>query len=372
MNEPLVPVIWTDVDAGKALVLLLADNRLSELAEVDPEKLGEVLKVLSVDYTNINIEATGYTLTEISKFIPDGGQPHEDNFNTEAALEEIKEPETRPGDLWLLGPHRLLCGDARDPSTLKALMNGRKAKLCVTDPPYNVAYDQASNVNPPTKHRPGDLIKNDSMTRPQFEDFLKAVMRSLFSVCDGPFYIFMSCQEWPRIHAAFEAAGGHWSSTIIWSKSNHVISRKDYHPKFEPILYGWKEPAPGVVPDYRPILYGWKEGAQVQHLEARNKSDIWEIGKPASNPDHPTSKPIELMAEPIKNSSSLGDIIVDLFLGSGSCLIAAEQLGRVCYGLELEPVYCDLIKKRWEELTGKTAVRIPAVSDENISNLSEV
>lgn len=356
-----VPVIWTNIDPGKALILLLADNRLAALADDDPAKLAQVFELLKVDYSGLNIEATGYTLEEITKFIPDGGEPYQDNFNSDAALEQIEEPETQPGDLWLLGGHRVLCGDATDPEAVKTLMNGRKARLVVTDPPYNVSYDQGNNINPPKIHKVCDVIKNDSMTRPQFEAFLKKVMRSLFSVSDGPFYIFMSCQEWPQVMRAFEEAGGHWSSTIIWNKSNHVISRKDYHPKFEPILYGWKRPE-DLLPDYQPILYGWQGGAHVQHLTVRNKSDVWEFSKQAKNPDHPTEKPIELMAEPILNSSGLGDLIVDLFLGSGSCLIAAEQTGRICYGMELEPRYVDLIKKRWEELTGKQAARIPAVT----------
>jgi DNA modification methylase len=362
IGMPEVPVIWTDMDPGRALILMLADNRLAELADNDPEALALVFQELKYDYSGLDITATGYSLQEIGKFIPDGGDAEEDDYDAPEAYQAIEEPITKPGDLYTLGQHRVLCGDATRPEDIRTLMQGKRARLAVTDPPYNVNYDQkdgSPRKEPPKSGMTNNKILNDNMSQADFKRFLDQVMARLFEACGGPVYIFMSCKEWPRIQAAFEEAGGHWSSTIIWNKSNFVLSRKDYHPKFEPILYGWQEPEAGTVPDYEPILYGWREGTQPQHLIERNKSDVWDVKKPGKSIEHPTMKPVELIGEAIKNSSDLGDLVLDPFLGSGTTLIAADQLGRTCYGLELDPKYCDVIVQRWEKQTGQKATRIP-------------
>lgn len=358
-----VPVQYTDMDPGQALLLMIADNRLAELSDRDPEQLALVFQEIQAYYPDLNIEASGYTIDEIDKFIPDGaGQITDDDWDTDAAYAAAQESTiTQPGDLWILGPHRLLCGDSTSPEDVARLMNSETAKMAFQDPPYNVAYDQKNGS--PRKEAPksgltNNTIMNDDMSTADFKQFLDAIMARTFEACTGPVYICMSCQEWPRLMSAFEEAGGHWSSTIIWNKSNFVLSRKDYHPKFEPILYGWHRGLQEIRPDYTPILYGWREGDKIEHLDARNKSDVWDFAKPARNAEHPTMKPLELCAEAIRNSSGLGDLVVDLFGGSGSTLIAADQLGRACYTMELDPKYADVIVHRWETQTGQQAVRI--------------
>jgi len=225
--------------------------------------------------------------------------------------------------------------------------------MVFTDPPYNVNIC-GNNALPPEKQsnsrrfsndiskRKGSntTILNDDMTREEFIEFTEAYLSRYFENCDGPYYIFMSCKEWGTIMNKFEELGGHWSSTIIWNKSHFVLSRKDYHPKFEP------------------ILYGWKEGNEIKHLNRRDESDVWDFDKPHKSELHPTMKPIELCSKAINNSSNTGNIVLDLFGGSGSTLIASEQLDRGCYMMELDPFYCSVIIERWEKLTGKTAKKL--------------
>lgn len=358
-----VPVVILDISPERAITLMLADNRYAEMAETDTERLALIFQELQLDFPDMDLEgSTGYSLSEITKFMPTP-EAEDDGYDAPEEYQAIKDPVTRRGDLYILGPHRLLCGDSTNPRDLKTLMNGQKAQMTFTDPQYNVNYDQKNGS--PRKEAPksglqNNTILNDNMSTEEFQRFMDKVCRAIFEHCKGPVYICMSCKEWPRIHKAFEDAGGHWSSTIIWNKSNFVLSRKDYHPKFEPILYGWEQPAPDLVPDYEPILYGWREGDQVKHLESRSKSDVWEFKKPAKNVEHPTMKPIELVAEAIGNSSDMGDTVLDLFGGAGSTLIAAHQLGRQAYLMELDPKYCDVIVNRWQQYTGEKAVRIPA------------
>lgn len=357
--EEVPATVLEDISPDRALALLIADNRMADLAENDTEALAAALMELR---DVIDIEATGYTEDDLQEFMPDGEQDAEDDgYDAPEEYQAIDEPVTQAGDVWLMGEHRIMCGDSTDQRQVARLMNGRTAKMAFTDPPYNVDYNQdKSPMGKPKGVAADTKIMNDKMGRPEFGRFLDLIIKRLFEAVDGVFYICMSCKEWPRVMAAFEENGGHWSSTIIWNKSSFVLSRKDYHPKFEPILYGWKEPDEGKTPDYTPILYGWVEGSTPQHLESRSKSDIWEIKKPTKNVEHPTMKPIELVGEAINNSSDLGDLVVDLFSGSGTTVIAAEQLGRVCYTMEMDPKYCDVTVHRWEEHTGRTAERIPA------------
>ena len=363
LKMPKVPVIWTDMDPGKALLLMIADNRLAELAETDPGKLAFVFEELSTTWPDIDQTASGYTLLEIQNLRIDGQvDAQEDNYPAPEEYQAIKDPITRRGDIWVLGNHRLMCGDSTVPRDVKTLMGTRKARLCVTDPPYNINYDQNNGPRhgTPKSGTTNFNMQNDQMSQGEFIIFLDCMMGNIFSHTNGAIYIFMSCKEWPRVMSVFEARGGHWSSTIIWNKSNFVLSRKDYQPKFEPILYGWQEPSPGTVPDYTPILYGWQEGDLVPHILERNKSDVWDFSKPSKAIEHPTMKPVELIAECIKNSSSLNDVVLDLFIGSGTTIIAAEQTGRVCYGMELDPKYCDVAVNRWAAQTGRVPRRIPS------------
>jgi len=251
-------------------------------------------------------------------------------------IPEVTEAITQEGDLWILGEHRLLCGDATKKEDVDKLMDGNKADMVFTDPPWNVNYGE-NLANGKYKNR---KIINDSMSTEDFKNFISTSFRRLSENCkEGCMtYIVMSAQEWGNLMLSLKENNFHWSSTIIWNKSSLIISRKDYHTKYEPIWYGWLD---GV--------------GRLNPLDDRKQSDVWDIPKPSSSKLHPTMKPIELVAKAIMNSSKNKNTIIDLFLGSGSTLIACEKTNRKCYGMELDPHYCDVIVKRWEEYTGKKA-----------------
>jgi DNA modification methylase len=257
-------------------------------------------------------------------------------------IPEVEEAVTKLGDLWLLGEHRVLCGDATKKEDVERLMDNQKADMVFTDPPWNVNYGE-NLANGKYKDR---KIINDNMSTEDFKFFINKSFISLKnSSKEGCMtYIVMSAQEWGNLMLSLKENDYHWSSTIIWNKSSLIISRKDYHTKYEPIWYGW--------------LNG---ESRLKPLKDRKQSDVWDIKKPSSSKLHPTTKPIELIEKAILNSSLNKNIIIDLFLGSGSTLIASEKTNRKCYGMELDPHYCDVIVKRWEEFTGKKAERVKRV-----------
>jgi len=254
-------------------------------------------------------------------------------------IPEVEEPITQAGDLWILGEHRLLCGDATKKEDVDILMDGEKADMVFTDPPWNVNYGENLANG---KHKDRKII-NDSMSTEDFKSFINQSFISLKnSSKEGCMtYIVMSAQEWGNLMLTLKENDYHWSSTIIWNKSSLIISRKDYHTKYEPIWYGW--------------LNG---ESRLKPLKDRKQSDVWDIQKPSSSKLHPTTKPIELVERAVINSSYEKNIIIDVFLGSGSTLIACEKTNRKCYGIEIDPHYCDVIVKRWEEFSGKKAERV--------------
>jgi DNA modification methylase len=248
-----------------------------------------------------------------------------------------EEPITKPGDLYLLGQHRLLCGDSTNTQHVDRLMNKELADLIFTDPPWNVNYGGQTGKTP-WKQR---TIMNDHMEDDKWDEFVSGFCASfaIASKPGAPIYVVMSAQEWPSLQTNLINAGFHWSSTIIWVKDRLVISRKDYHTQYEPIWYGWNEKA-----------------ARLMTVEDRKQSDVWEVDRPHVSDLHPTTKPIELIARALNNSSRAGNLVLDLFGGSGSTMIACEQTGRRNCSMELDPKYCDVIVKRWENLTGNKAV----------------
>ncbi len=260
----------------------------------------------------------------------------EDDFEAEPP----EEPKAKLGDIYQLGRHRLMCGDSTSIKDVEKLMGGEKATMGFTDPPWNVNYgalkeDNAQGYKPRT-------ILNDFMGTEDFKEFMNKAFASLnFSMKDGAMtYVVMSAQEWGNMMLTLASNDFHWSSTIIWNKDSLVLSRKDYHTKYEPI---W---------------YGWKNGSRLCPLEDRKQSDVWDIPRPKKSEEHPTMKPVELVARAITNSSRKGDIVIDLFGGSGTTLIASEQTERCCRMMELDPKYVDVIVARWENLTGEKAVLI--------------
>lgn len=313
-----------------------------------------------INLEGINQLATylGEDIGDLLKILDKAAAPKQDNpddYDLEQALQQAEEPVTKPGDKIIMGDHILICGDATDPETWTRLLDGEEAEIMITDPPYNVAYTG--------KTAKQLTISNDTMPREKFRQFLQDFFTCAMQHVKGAQYIFMSSSEWPTLHAAFEEAGGYWSTTIIWVKTHFTLSRKDYHPQFEPILVGVTkelQKRKAAKASAQPIIYGWKKGSTRLHYDTRTESDVWVAEKPSRNEQHPTMKPVTLYRKAILLSCRPLDIVVDPFCGSGSCVIACEQTHRKARVLELDPVYCDVIVNRWEEFTGKKAERIHA------------
>jgi DNA modification methylase len=237
------------------------------------------------------------------------------------------------GDLFEIGPHRLLCGDSTDSDAVAKLMDGELADMVFTDPPWNVNYGAVKEGNA-MGYKPRTIM-NDSMSTSDFKDFMGSAfaMMATYSKKGCPTYVVMSAQEWGNLMLALHENDYHWSSTIIWNKSHLVMSRKDYHTKYEPIWYGWLNGAPRLCP-----------------LKDRKQSDVWDVDRPTKSELHPTTKPIELINIALKNSSVASNLVMELFTGSGSTMVASHQLKRKCYGMELDPKYCQVIVDRMLKL----------------------
>lgn len=290
-----------------------------------------------------DLEAFEFDMTLFGFELEDEHEIEKDNFDLDSVLNDGKEPIVKRGDIWQLGNHRLMCGDATSEEDVHALTDNKKASMVWTDPPWNVDYGTSNN--PKWKNGQDRQILNDSMSSEDFKDFLYKTFSNMKSVLvDGAMvYVVMSAQEWGSMMQVMEEASYHWSSTIIWNKDHFVLSRKDYHTKYEPIWYGWLDNEKRLNP-----------------LTDRNQSDVWDIDRPIASPEHLNMKPMELAARSIHNSSMKDDIIIDLFGGSGTTLIVSEQTGRCCNMMELDPKYCDVIIKRFEDYTSKKAVQINA------------
>ena len=319
-----IQCIVVDLDKNKEKALNLALNKIS--GEWDNDKLEAILAELKE--TDIDINVTGFSNDEIDDILKDIIGSNEDDFDLEEALDEIEEPITKVGDVWLLGKHRLLCGNSTQEDDVMRLMNNQYADMLLTDPPYNVDYEGTAGK-----------IKNDNMNETEFYNLLIDAFKNMHSVAKSgcPIYVFHADTEGLNFRNAFKNAGFKLAQCLVWVKNTFVMGRQDYQ---------WK---------HEPILYGWKEGKAHYFIDSRSQNTVLEFDKPTRNAEHPTMKPIDLLVYLIKNSSKENNLIVDLFGGSGSSLIAAEQSNRICYAMELDPRYCDVIVKRWETLTGQKA-----------------
>jgi DNA modification methylase len=308
----------------------LADNRTHEDAEWDEELL--VIELGELEELGFDLNLTGFEAVELDKLL-DGAEM--DGLTDDDAIPEAPETAvTKEGDIWLLGDHKLICGDSCLPKTMKALMGDELADMVFTDPPYNVDYGGSMKDKVRGNKR---KIKNDNLGD-GFQQFLNDACNNMVKVCKGAMYICMSSSELHTLQKAFADSGGHWSTFIIWAKNTFTMGRADYQRQYEP------------------ILYGWPEGNKHFWCGDRSQSDVWHYDKPKVNDLHPTMKPVELVARAIENSSKSRDIVLDSFGGSGTTLIACEKLKRQARLIELDPIYCDVIVKRWEEFTGKKAI----------------
>ena len=269
-------------------------------------------------------------------------------------------PDRRPetdivvGDLYQLGEHRLLCGDARIWDHLDRLMGGVAANMVFTDPPYNVGYTGGMGGDG-NKHRRAGIL-NDKMSTQKFYEFLYDIFVNLMLVTHGAFYVCMSSSELHTLYRAFTEAGGHWQTYIIWAKDSFTLSRSDYQHQFEPIMHGLSDDVAHIAEkEAEPIMYGWSKH---EWYGGRKQGDVWMVDRPKRSVEHPTMKPVELCGKAIVNSSKREGVVLDVFGGSGSTLIAAEALGRRCFMMELDPIYCQVIIDRWEMFTGRKAVKL--------------
>jgi DNA modification methylase len=330
-----VPVVVLEhLSLTQRRALVLADNKLAQNAGWDEELLR--VEIAELRDAAFDVDLLGFSEEEMDAMLAlddaviDGASPEDEA----PEVDDQNPPITAPGDVWELGRHRLVCGDSTTADAYVLLFAGEeKADMVFTDPPYNVAY--ASGNHEHIKKRP---IMNDALGE-GFYDFLYDAISLMLTHCDGAAYIAMSSSELDTLQAAFRKAGGHWSTFITWVKDRFTLGRSDYQRQYEP------------------ILYGWRDGASHHWCGDRNQGDVWQIARPIKNDLHPTMKPVELVERAIQNSSKAGDIVLDPFGGSGSSLIAAEKTGRTARIIELDPKYCDVIVRRWQEWTGKSAVR---------------
>lgn len=328
-----VPVIVLDhLSESQRRALVIADNRLALSAGWDEEMLRVELEALRED--DYNIDLLGFSEEEIENLLADPDSVSSGLIDEDAVPETPESAVTVPGDVWVLGQHRLLCGDATAVSDVEKVLAGGLADMTFCDPPYNVNY--GATMKDKLRGKSHRKIANDNLGD-GFEKFLFDACVNILTVTKGAVYVCMSSSELHTLQKAFREAGGHWSTFVIWAKNTFTMGRSDYQRQYEP------------------ILYGWKEGSRHYWCGARDQGDVWFVKKPVANDVHPTMKPVELVERAIQNSSKSRDTVLDPFGGSGTTLIACEKAGRQARVIELEPKYCDVIIRRYQEFAGKPA-----------------
>jgi DNA modification methylase len=327
-----VPVIrFEHLSEAQKRAYLIADNQLALQAGWSEELLAAELAWLRDE--RFDLDLVGFDASELERLLAlaDGDAGPDDAENE--VPEPPENPVTNAGDLWVLGNHRLLAGDATVLGDVERVLGGQLADMTFCDPPYNVDYANSPKDKLRGKHRP---IMNDNLGG-GFEAFLYDACVNVLAVTKGAVYVCMSSSELHTLQKAFAAAGGKWSTFVIWAKNTFTLGRADYQRQYEP------------------ILYGWKEGSEHYWCGARDQGDVWFVDKPVRNDLHPTMKPVALVERAVRNSSKSRDMVLDPFGGSGSTLIACEKAGRAARLIELDPKYVDTIILRWQEFSGRTA-----------------
>lgn len=321
-----VPCVLVDyLSEAQKKAYILADNRYAQDAGWDEELLR--LEIESLEGMDFDVSLTGFNEDEIADLFADseGTGAEDDDFDLSDALEQAAFVER--GDVWVVGRHRLMCGDATSPEDVATLMDGKKANLIITDPPYNVAFESSDGLS----------IKNDKMENDKFYEFLLAAFKNMAEHLEkgGSAYVFHADTEGLNFRKAFIDAGFHLSGCCIWVKNSLVLGRSDYQWQHEPVLYGFLQNG----------KHYWSKNA------GRSQTTIWNFDKPKKNKNHPTSKPLDLLAYPIGNSSQENAIVIDTFGGSGSTLMTCEQTNRICHTMELDEKYASVILRRYVEDT---------------------
>lgn len=372
-----VDVVVVSLDKQREKALNIALNKIT--GEWDELKLKDLL--LDLDLGDYDISLTRFEQEDLAELVDNlAVEPEamDDDFDGEAVLEDIVEPKTKLGDVWKLGRHRLMCGDSTSQEDVATLMKGEMADLIITDPPYNVNYgDKAEMLDTYLQkgHRNNSRIKNDNMDNESFYSFMLQIYQSAYEFMrDGAaIYVFHAESTGHIFRQAFLDAGLKLAQCLIWEKNAFVLGRQDYQWRHEPCLYGWKEGAAHyfindrtqdtVILEDDVDFEAMKKADLIAYIEDMHRkykdqtSVIYE-NKPTRNDIHPTMKPVTLIGRLMSNSSKSGWNVLDLFGGSGSTLMAAEQLGRTAFLMELDEKFCDVIVKRWEEYTGQSAIRI--------------
>ena len=348
----MVPVVVLEhLSPTQRRALVIADNRIAENAGWDDSMLRVEMEALQLD--DFDMSLTGFDADALAELMAGGGGDDSGNTDDDDVPEVLGTVISSTGDVWLLGPHRLLCGDSTLEESYAQLLQGEEVDMVFTDPPYNVNYANTAKDKMRGKNR---AILNDNLGD-GFYDFLLAALTPTVANCRGAIYVAMSSSELDVLQSAFREAGGKWSTFVIWAKNTFTMGRSDYQRQYEP------------------ILYGWPEGGKHHWCGDRDQSDVWQIKKPHKNDLHPTMKPVELVERAIRNSSRLGNSVMDPFGGSGTTLIAAEKTGRIARLIELDPKYVDVIVRRWQDWTGKQATRESdgvAFDAQSVSSSSEI
>lgn len=325
LGHDAVDCVVVELDETREKALNVALNKIS--GDWDEDKLA--LLIADLDASDFDVELTGFDDAELQAMIGslDDGDIEDDEFDLTAALEAAS--FVVRGDIWTVGRHRLVCGDATNPDDVATLMDGKSANLVLTDPPYNVAFESVGGLK----------IKNDAMNNDAFFEFLLAAFTNMNAVVEkgGSAYVFHADTEGLNFRKAFTEAGFKLSGCCIWVKDSLVLGRSPYQ---------WQ---------HEPVLFGWKQGGKHKWFADRKQTTIWNFAKPRRNADHPTSKPLDLLAYPIRNSTQANAIVLDLFAGSGSTLMAAEETNRIAYCMELDEKYASVILRRYAEATGDAA-----------------
>jgi DNA modification methylase len=329
-----VPVIeLAHLSPTQRRAYVLNDNQLALNAGWNEELLA--LELQELQDAGFDLTLTGFDADELADLLA-GDEPTEDGQTDDDAAPDVQvKAVSQLGDVWVMGPHRLLCGDATQNSSYEALLGDKSVDMIFCDPPYGVNYSGSVTDKQTGRDR---SILNDNLGS-GFYEFLLAAFTPMLMRCEGAIYIAMSSSELDTLQAAFRAAGGHWSTFVIWAKNTFTLGRSDYQRQYEP------------------MLYGWREGAAHHWCGDRDQGYVWQIKKPQKNDLHPTMKPVELVERALRNSSRPGDVVLDPFGGSGTTLIAAHKVGRVARLMELDPQYADVIVRRWQAFSGELAVR---------------
>lgn len=355
LNMVDIPCVEVDLPKEKEKALNLALNRIH--GEWDEQKLAEVLFELE---ELPELELTGFTESEVAKVLDTVRLAKEDEFDAEKAAAAIKEPVAKQGDLYQLGKHRLFCGDATILESWQKLMGDERANLIFTDPPYNVDYHSQGGVTYSSEKFGGSgAVFSDNKSDEECTAFYTDVLKNLFafSTDDAPIYWWFANKNNHINRIAFEQAGWHFSQIIIWLKNSFVFSRgQDYHRVYEPCMFGWKKGQKHFVSKH----YGnMSDVFNLNFAEFEEMLDVWYAHRDnTSSYVHPTQRPVKLPERALKRSSKIGSIVVDAFGGSGSTLIACENMNRAAYLMELDPKFVDVIIERWEELTGEKAEKL--------------